>query len=135
MILNTSIKYWPAEYHSQSAIEAALFLRKEIGDPSKIQVGPDREPRCLGRHHRERTGEMETGDARDGRSQSALHHRDRVDRRRSDGEAISAGAFHGSEDLEIPRERDGGAQRRAELALRQGGREHRARRRCRTAAR
>ena len=37
MILNTSIKYWPAEYHSQSAIEAALFLRKEIGDPAKIQ--------------------------------------------------------------------------------------------------
>src|SRR2546423_3711639 len=24
MILNTSIKYWPAKYHSQSAIEAAL---------------------------------------------------------------------------------------------------------------
>jgi 2-methylcitrate dehydratase len=37
MILNTSIKYWPAEYHSQSAIEAAMFLRKEIGDPAKIQ--------------------------------------------------------------------------------------------------
>jgi 2-methylcitrate dehydratase len=34
MILNTSIKYWPAEYHSQSAIEAALFLRKSIVDPS-----------------------------------------------------------------------------------------------------
>jgi 2-methylcitrate dehydratase len=31
MILNTSIKYWPAEYHSQSAIESALFLRKQIG--------------------------------------------------------------------------------------------------------
>jgi 2-methylcitrate dehydratase len=31
MILKTSIKYWPAEYHSQSAIEAALSLRKEIG--------------------------------------------------------------------------------------------------------
>src|SRR5437016_231291 len=31
MILKTSIKYWPAEYHSQSAIEAALFLRKQIG--------------------------------------------------------------------------------------------------------
>jgi 2-methylcitrate dehydratase len=30
MILNTSIKYWPAEYHSQSAIEAALFLRTQI---------------------------------------------------------------------------------------------------------
>jgi 2-methylcitrate dehydratase len=37
MILKTSIKYWPAEYHSQSAIEAALLLRKEIGDPSRIR--------------------------------------------------------------------------------------------------
>src|SRR5881392_3425640 len=37
MILKTSIKYWPAEYHSQSAIEAALSLRKEIGDPSKAK--------------------------------------------------------------------------------------------------
>ena len=31
MILRTSIKYWPAEYHSQSAIEAALDLRKQEG--------------------------------------------------------------------------------------------------------
>jgi 2-methylcitrate dehydratase len=31
MILRTSIKFWPAEYHSQSAIEAALLLRKQIG--------------------------------------------------------------------------------------------------------
>jgi 2-methylcitrate dehydratase len=37
MILKTSIKFWPAEYHSQSAIEAALALRKEIGDPAKIK--------------------------------------------------------------------------------------------------
>ncbi|HEX4667137.1 MAG TPA: MmgE/PrpD family protein [Chthoniobacterales bacterium] len=37
MILKTSIKYWPAEYHSQSAIEAALFLRQQIGDPSQIR--------------------------------------------------------------------------------------------------
>jgi 2-methylcitrate dehydratase len=37
MILNTSIKLWPAEYHSQSAIEAALSLRKEIGDPAKVK--------------------------------------------------------------------------------------------------
>jgi len=36
MILNTSIKYWPAEYHSQSAIEAVLFLREQIDDPSQI---------------------------------------------------------------------------------------------------
>src|SRR5881227_494893 len=37
MILNTSIKYWPAEYHSQSAIEAALFLRQQLGELSKIK--------------------------------------------------------------------------------------------------
>ena len=37
MILKTSIKFWPAEYHSQSAIEAALALRKEIGDPAKVK--------------------------------------------------------------------------------------------------
>jgi 2-methylcitrate dehydratase len=37
MILKTSIKYWPAEYHSQSAIEAALFLRSQIDDFSKIK--------------------------------------------------------------------------------------------------
>src|SRR5213592_551694 len=37
MILKTSIKYWPAEYHSQSAIEAALFLRSQIEDLSKMK--------------------------------------------------------------------------------------------------
>ena len=37
MILKTSIKFWPAEYHSQSAIEAALFLRKQIGDLSQVK--------------------------------------------------------------------------------------------------
>ena len=37
MILNTSIKYWPAEYHSQSAIEAALLLRKEITDLAQVK--------------------------------------------------------------------------------------------------
>jgi 2-methylcitrate dehydratase len=37
MILKTSIKYWPAEYHSQSAIEAALFLRKEISDQAQVK--------------------------------------------------------------------------------------------------
>ena len=37
MILKTSIKYWPAEYHSQSAIEAALFLRKELTDPAQVK--------------------------------------------------------------------------------------------------
>ncbi len=38
MILRTSIKFWPAEYHSQSAIEAALLLREEIGDPMTVRA-------------------------------------------------------------------------------------------------
>src|SRR3989441_8695377 len=38
MILETSIKYWPAEYHSQSAIEAALSLRKEILDLAQVKL-------------------------------------------------------------------------------------------------
>ena len=37
MIKKTSIKFWPAEYHSQSAIHAALELRPEIGDVSQIK--------------------------------------------------------------------------------------------------
>jgi 2-methylcitrate dehydratase len=31
MMTKTYIKFWPAEYHSQSAIDAALQLRREIG--------------------------------------------------------------------------------------------------------
>lgn len=37
MIRKTYIKYWPAEYHSQSAIDAALQLRAEVGDVSQIE--------------------------------------------------------------------------------------------------
>ena len=37
MILHTSIKYWPAEYHSQSAIEAALSLRKQIDQLAEVK--------------------------------------------------------------------------------------------------
>lgn len=38
MINKTYIKFWPAEYHSQSAIDAALQLRKELnGDTSKVE--------------------------------------------------------------------------------------------------
>lgn len=37
MILKTSIKYWPAEYHSQSAIEAALELRKQLKSVEDIE--------------------------------------------------------------------------------------------------
>jgi 2-methylcitrate dehydratase len=38
MITSTYIKFWPAEYHSQSAIDAALQLRPEVGDPRNIET-------------------------------------------------------------------------------------------------
>lgn len=37
MIRKTYIKYWPAEYHSQSAIDAALQLRPEIGGLDNVE--------------------------------------------------------------------------------------------------
>jgi 2-methylcitrate dehydratase len=37
MINRTSIKFWPAEYHSQSAIQAALELRPQISDVAQIK--------------------------------------------------------------------------------------------------
>ena len=37
MIVHTSIKAWPAEYHAQSAIEAAFRLRARIGDLARLQ--------------------------------------------------------------------------------------------------
>jgi 2-methylcitrate dehydratase len=37
MIRRTYVKFWPAEYHSQAAIDAALQLRPEIGDPDRIE--------------------------------------------------------------------------------------------------
>jgi 2-methylcitrate dehydratase len=37
MITETYIKFWPAEYHSQSAIDAALQLRQEIGDIRAVE--------------------------------------------------------------------------------------------------
>jgi len=36
MLPSTYIKNWPAEYHAQSAIEAALQLRDEIGGPAAV---------------------------------------------------------------------------------------------------
>jgi len=38
MITKTYIKFWPAEYHSQSAIDAALQLRPEVGDIRQISA-------------------------------------------------------------------------------------------------
>jgi 2-methylcitrate dehydratase len=36
MIMQTYIKFWPAEYHSQSAIDGALQLRPEVGDVRNV---------------------------------------------------------------------------------------------------
>jgi 2-methylcitrate dehydratase len=36
MLPRTYLKNWPAEYHAQSAIDAALRIRAEIGDPGAI---------------------------------------------------------------------------------------------------
>lgn len=35
-VKETYVKYWPAEYHAQTAIWAALALRKKIWDPDEI---------------------------------------------------------------------------------------------------
>jgi 2-methylcitrate dehydratase len=37
-INDTYIKFWPAEYHSQSAIDAALQIHSHIPDPDEIQT-------------------------------------------------------------------------------------------------
>src|SRR6266705_2413528 len=57
---------------------------------------------------------METGDARDCRSQSAIYYGGRFDRWRSDRGAIPAGAVYRFEDLEIFGERK--VERNAELS-------------------
>jgi 2-methylcitrate dehydratase len=38
MICATYIKFWPAEYHSQSAIDAALQLRPQVGEIRSIEA-------------------------------------------------------------------------------------------------
>ncbi len=37
-ILETSIKYWPVEYHAMSAVEAALKVREELGSLSADRI-------------------------------------------------------------------------------------------------
>jgi 2-methylcitrate dehydratase len=37
LLPRTYIKNWPAEYHAQSAIQAALAIREQIGDPAAIE--------------------------------------------------------------------------------------------------
>ena len=74
MICQTSIKCWPAEYHSQSAIEAALKLRQDLGgDTSAVESvlveSHDAAVDIIGSRARKMAAE-ESGDRG---SQSALH--------------------------------------------------------------
>src|SRR5438552_7473557 len=69
---------------------------------------------------------METGNARNGRPQPAIHYRDHVNRWQSDRPTISALAIYRSSDLEIFGERESDTQCRAKRALSRGGCEHRA---------
>jgi 2-methylcitrate dehydratase len=38
MIMATYIKFWPAEYHAQSAIEAALHMKPQVGDIANVKA-------------------------------------------------------------------------------------------------
>ena len=37
-ILDTYVKFWPVEYHAQSAVDAALALRAQLEDPGAIET-------------------------------------------------------------------------------------------------
>jgi 2-methylcitrate dehydratase len=83
MINQTYIKFWPAEYHSQSAIDAALQLRPEIGDFRQVK-----------------SFDIHTFDAavdiigKDRRPQLALLHGGRPGRRRCHAGTIRSQALH-----------------------------------------
>ena len=74
MLPKTSIKFVPAEYHSQSAIAAAFELRPLVGDPSRIKLDRDRHVPGGRRDHRPGPREVAAQDPRDRRPQPALLH-------------------------------------------------------------
>ncbi len=69
MLPKTSIKFVPAEYHSQSAIAAAFELRPRIGDPARIRIDRDRHLPRRRRDHRPGPREVAAPDPRDRRPQ------------------------------------------------------------------
>ena len=113
----TSIKFVPAEYHSQSAIAAAFELRPRIGDPARIrsiEIATFRDGR---RDHRPGPREVAAEDPRDGRPQPALLHGRRARRRRGLGRAVHARTAH-RPGLARPRRPDDGRRRpRADAGL------------------
>ena len=84
MIHKTYLKSWPADYHSQSAIEAILQLRPKIQDVSKvakIHIGSfEAAVSIIGSEPEKWRPNL----ARDGRSLNAVLHCGGPDRRRRD---------------------------------------------------
>ncbi len=127
MILKTSIKYWPAEYHSQSAIEAALFLRKQIEDLSQVKSmvieSHDASVDIIGSEPEKwKPQQRETAD----HSLPYITAVALIDGEVTDKQ-FEPERFTESGDHLVPRERESGAERRAERAVCESGGEHRAR--------
>ncbi len=90
MILNTSIKCWPVEYHAQSAVEASLKLRPQFTGVDAIDSilieSHDAAVDIIGSEP-----EMASNQPGNGRSQSSLHHRGGTDRWPDHAAAVFAG--------------------------------------------
>jgi len=125
MILKTSIKYWPAEYHSQERDRSGHVparadwrsrqiksVRIESHDASVDIIGS--EPEKWNRNARKLP------------TTACLHHQHRL----IDGEVtdkqFQPERFMDPKIWKFLENRDGATQRRAQLALRQGGGQHRA---------
>ena len=94
MLPKTSIKFVPAEYHSQSAIAAAFELRAPDRRPVADPLDRDRHLPDGRRDHRPGPREVAAQDPRDGRPQPPLLHGRRPRRRRRLGRPVHPRAAH-----------------------------------------
>ncbi len=88
MLPKTSIKFVPAEYHSQSAIAAAFELRPRDRRPPADPVDRDRHFPHGRRDHRQGPREVASRNPRDRRPQPSLLHRGRPRGRRGLGRPV-----------------------------------------------
>ncbi len=133
MINKTYIKFWPAEYHSQSAIDAALQLRSELnGDVSSVTGHRHRHVRGELQHHRQVSRSLGTEDPRDGRPQPALLHRRGALRRRRDAGDLRREAFHRPGTSSVHGTREGEPRSGTRFALSRAVSRTESRSRCRT---
>ena len=90
MLPKTSIKFVPAEYHSQSAIAAAFDAAAADRRPAQIRSIEIATFRVGRRDHRQGPREVAAQDPRDGRPQPSLLHGRRAGRRRDLGQTVHA---------------------------------------------